>query len=100
MKLNELISETLEQFISTAKDTSSEWVKFAKQNPLTQEVKARYPESLKKGSQFVDEQTQQFRQLIKEKSPKFAQKVEQKMNPKMDHKSHRKSNDGRADSGV
>ncbi len=65
MKFNQLLSETLEQLVTTAKDTSSEWMKFAKDNPLTQEVKSRYPESLKRGTEFVDEQTKHLRKLLK-----------------------------------
>lgn len=65
MKLNQVLTETVEQFISTAKDTSTEWMKFAIENPLTQEVMSRYPDSLKKGTEFVDQQTKQFKTLLK-----------------------------------
>jgi hypothetical protein len=65
MKLNQVLTETVEQFISTAKDTSTEWMKFAIENPLTQEVMSRYPDSLKKSTEFVDQQTKQFKTLLK-----------------------------------
>jgi hypothetical protein len=65
MKLNQILSETFEQLVTTAKGTSTEWMKFAMENPLTQEVKTRYPESLKKGTEFVDEQAKQLRKLLK-----------------------------------
>ena len=77
MKFNQILSETLEQFVSTAKGTSNEWMKFAMENPLTQEVKNRYPESLKRGSEFVDEQTKQLRKLLKKHDkPKHSEETE------------------------
>ena len=65
MKLNQALTETMEQLITTAKDTSGEWIKFALENPLTQEVKSRYPESFKKGADFVDEQAKQLKGILK-----------------------------------
>lgn len=65
MKLNPVFTETFEQLIAIAKGTSSQWVKFAKENPLTQELKTRYPEYLKLGNQFVVEQKKEFRKILK-----------------------------------
>jgi len=73
MKGNSIFTETLEQLISTAKGTSSQWVKFAKENPISQELMALYPEYIKLGNQFVDEQKKELNKLFKTgkaKSPK------------------------------
>lgn len=78
MKFNQALTQTLDQFISTAKGTSSEWLKFALENPLTQEVKTRYPESLRRGSEFVETQTKQISKLLNLSTPKtFTEKKEQ-----------------------
>jgi len=72
MKRNPVLTETFEQLIVTAKGTSSQWVKFAKENPLTQKLKARYPEYLKVGRQFVEEQKKEVQKFLspgKAKSP-------------------------------
>ncbi len=65
MKFSQAVTETFEQLVSTAKGTSTEWMKFALENPLTQEVKSRYPESLKKGAEFVDVRTSQLLKILK-----------------------------------
>jgi len=83
MKLNPILTETLEQLITIAKGTSNQWVKFAKENPLTQEMKTRYPKYLKLGNQFVEEQTKELRKHLKSnKSKSSAKKKDESEKPK------------------
>ena len=65
MRLKEALSETVDQFVDTAKGTGNTWFKFAQENPLAQELKIRYPESLKKGTAFIEEQSFQLKKLLK-----------------------------------